>query len=87
MTDKEIIKALECCFNNEENCDNCPQHSRTCIDDLLKSSLDLIKQQQAEIQALREDIHNRKARENKLRSKIKSFKSEIEKLKGGVDNG
>jgi predicted nuclease with TOPRIM domain len=42
---------------------------------------EIIQEQRAEIQALREDIHNRKARENKLRSKIKSFKTEIERLK------
>ena len=41
------------------------------------------KEQQAEIQSLRKDIHNRKTRENKLRSKIKSFKAEIERLKKG----
>lgn len=40
----------------------------------------IIQEQRAEIQTLREDIHNRKARENKLRSKIKSFKTEIERL-------
>ena len=50
MTDAEIIKALECCISNDGNCDICPQHSGTCVNDLLMSSLDLINRQKAEIE-------------------------------------
>ena len=52
MTDKEIIKALECC-NQEDMCDQCP-YDFACYDDkyksiLSKDALDLINRQQAEI--------------------------------------
>ena len=50
MTDEQIIKALECCIGQEGNCDECPQHSRDCVDDLLKTALDLINRQKAEIE-------------------------------------
>jgi DNA repair exonuclease SbcCD ATPase subunit len=66
MKDKEIIKELE--YQVKYGAGN-------------PKALDLINRQQAEIQTLREDIHNRKTRENKLRSKIKGFKTEIERLK------
>ena len=52
MTDKEIIKALECCLSQNGECDKCPQHSRNCVDDLLHQSLDLINRQKAEIEKL-----------------------------------
>ena len=87
MTDNEIIKALECCTSwvCGLSCADCPLHGTGCVHfNKLKETLDLINRQKAEIQALREDIHNRKTRENKLRSKIKSFRAEIERLKGYV---
>lgn len=53
MTDNEIIKALECCFNNDWNktkCNECPFYNGGggCIDELKKSTLDLINRLQAE---------------------------------------
>ena len=84
MTDKEIIKALECCFNNEENCDNCPQHSRTCIDDLLKSSLDLIKQQQAEIEKLNVELVGMRGACNSYKMHYDNAKIEIEKQRAEI---
>ena len=53
MTDKEIIKALECCSSQQGNCDICPQHSGSCVEDLLKQSLALINRQQAENKELK----------------------------------
>lgn len=52
MTDNEIIKALECC-NQEDMCDQCP-YDFACYDEkyksiLSKDALDLINRQQAEI--------------------------------------
>ena len=58
MTDNEIIKALECCLSQNGECDNCPQHSRTCVDDLLHQSLDLINRQKAEIERWRTECGN-----------------------------
>lgn len=74
MTDAEIIKALECCTNEEYTCGDCAFEQEKHIDFktetfekmpngleycdyscdywLLKSALDLIKRQQAEIEIL-----------------------------------
>lgn len=53
MNDKDIIKALELCINNdilEKNCDSCPyrQKCAMCMDDLMRDALDLINRLQAE---------------------------------------
>lgn len=66
MTDKEIIKALECCISCE-NCDICPQHSTDFITDLIKLVDDLITCQQ-------EDIENLKIENQSLRSAANSYK-------------
>ena len=48
MTDKEIIKALECCCSPKVNaCDDCPFHKR-CYENnewLEKEAIDLINRQ------------------------------------------
>ena len=50
MTDKEIIKALECCV--DEDCDNCPNRSGIfCIVKIESYALDLIKRQQEQLEA------------------------------------
>lgn len=60
MTDKEIIKALECC--SEGNCNNCTQRNNEhdyvpdCRQSMLEVWLDLINRQQAEIERLKEEI-------------------------------
>ena len=85
MTDNDIIKALECCANLEA-CEGCPMSSLdkydtdSCERQIMLYALDLINRQKAEIQAQRENIHNRKAEANRLNSKIRSLKAEIERL-------
>ena len=54
FTDKEIIKALECCSSPNANCEDCPCFNKDCIS-TTPYVLDLIKSQQAEIEALTED--------------------------------
>lgn len=52
MTDKEIIKALECCHSTKGGCKDCPlnyRRSTDCVDYLEENALDLIRRQQAEI--------------------------------------
>ena len=58
LTDKEIVKALECCINNL--CPNCPlghhitgTYNEHCGDDLMKYALDLINHLQAENKRLK----------------------------------
>lgn len=64
MTDNEIIKALECCIDSSHFGDcfelGCPMASADGCDSyednkLLKSALDLINRQKAEIERLEED--------------------------------
>lgn len=53
MTDEQIIKALECCSNDD--CDNCPNTFGNCYANLAGYALDLIKKQQEEIDLLKMD--------------------------------
>ena len=64
MTDKEIIKALECCACSANLCDECPVASTLkddckCGEYLAKHSLDLINRQQAEIERLEGILNTR----------------------------
>ena len=52
MTDKEIIKALECCASGK-NCEEC---SLNCKAPTSKDILDLINRQQAEIENLQKEL-------------------------------
>lgn len=55
MTDKEIIKALECCSSPKANCEDCPCFNKDCIS-TTPYVLDLINRQQAEIEKLEKVI-------------------------------
>ena len=83
MTDNEIIKALECC-SQEDMCQSCP-YGAACLDEkyvsvLSKDALDLINRQKAEIERLKEEIHKGhiafQKRGDFYRKEIKSAKSE-----------
>lgn len=56
MTDKEIIKALECCQNPYGSCEDCPlwhRRSADCVDYLTRNALSIINRQQSEIEKLK----------------------------------
>ena len=55
MTDNEIIKALECCSNDNIDCEECPANGLCDNDDYCFTGaiLDLINRQQAEIERLK----------------------------------
>lgn len=59
MTDKEIIKALECCGNVvTSTCKGCPYyitHNANCVKALMHDALDLNNRQQAEIERLQNE--------------------------------
>ena len=59
MTNKDIIKALECCTDESyENCNECPYSIDTVSCErmkLLEDSLDLINRQKAEIEEMKEE--------------------------------
>ena len=55
LTDKEIIKALECCPRGiGMKCEKCPMcRTNDCMTKLYVNTLDLITRQQAEIERLK----------------------------------
>ena len=53
MTDNEIIKALECCRLQNDDCDICPYiGEKFCTDKVSQDALELIKRQQATLTAI-----------------------------------
>lgn len=55
-TDDEIIKALECCIN--DNCNDCPETFGNCELTAMRNALDLLKRQRAEIERLQEKLNH-----------------------------
>lgn len=82
MTDKEIMKALECCGDEEmlKWCTDCPYFDKEndfCQEDLSRDALDLINRQQAEIEKYR--------KLDELAEKcIENQKLEIKQLEGDI---
>ena len=83
MTDKEIIKALECCGKpvDENSCSECPYH---CYEEdchkLLPQAIDLINRQQAEIERLNSPvliIDNVDLSENEIAEKLRNLPVQI----------
>ena len=79
MTDNEIIKALECCKEEEHCGEECPYYSKafkeklSCLDaekGLTPMALDLIKRQKAYIETLKERIIVQKYKEVPLGNEV-----------------
>lgn len=79
MTDKEIIKALECC--KKDDCDNCPNDFGNCYANLSGYSLDLIKRKQAEIERLRKEVNLVSIQFQDLQERYEEAQTEIEQWK------
>ena len=89
MNDNEIIKALECCTQNDtldvyrNDCDICPLNecnSENCVYITQIEALDLIKRQQKEIERLKdENKHHRKTIAENERRALDVTLEEIEK--------
>ena len=79
MTDKEIIKTLECC-SNAEPCENCPCQKQCYETDLIEIALDLINRQQAEIENYIKVAEYQQNLTLKKSFEIKELKAEIERL-------
>ena len=82
LTDSEIVKALECCFM-EQQCNYCPlykEHSADCLDTVLKNALDLINRLQAK--AIKEQNKNSKLRNerNRLQAQNKDLAETVHNL-------
>lgn len=97
MTDKEIIKALECCSSNlQSTCDNCPIHYRQsadCVAYLAKNALVLINRQKAEIEKLQKTqqvqanrIIEERGRKYELASTVSILNKQIKTVKSEAIN-
>ena len=88
MTDEQIIKALECCTNNDDCGAGCPcfsEKQNMCgeYNGLLKQSLDLINRQKSDIERLSKRIAGQKhslfeqqSYTAKLQNELRTIKSE-----------
>lgn len=82
LTYKEIIKALECCFM-EQQCNNCPlykEHSVDCLDTVLENAHALITRLQAQNKDLSEMVHNLTLEKDALFDKAEELKADVERL-------
>ena len=83
LTYKEIIKALECCFM-EQQCNYCPlykEHSADCLDIVLKNAHALITRQQAERENLKVENQSLRSAANSLKMHYEEAQAQIERLK------
>lgn len=82
MTDNEIIKALECCAD-ENNCAECPlkgtrfELDRSCENELMKASAELIKSKNAKIEELQHKIASCNSELSELRDREELKELEI----------
>lgn len=79
MTDKDIIKALECC--KKDDCDNCPNDFGNCCANLAGFSLDLINRQKAEYNNLLEQFRILDCECERLEKSDENQQAQIERLK------
>lgn len=83
MESNDIIKALECCFI-EQQCNYCPlykEHSADCLDTVLKNAHALIIHQQAENENLKVENQSLRSAANSLKMHYEEAQAEIESLK------
>nr|DAP11649.1 MAG TPA: LysR family transcriptional regulator [Caudoviricetes sp.] len=84
LTDKEIIKALECCANGK--CGECPLFKEDCGDDIIcKNALDLITRQKTENENLKVENQSLRSAANSLKMHYEEAQAEIERLKTELD--
>ena len=85
LTDKEIVKALECCITNNygaRECVECPLFScDTCKSDLCKYVLDLINRLQAENERLQQTVEDKGGLILIDNAKAEAYKEFAERLK------
>ena len=83
MTDKEIIKALECCIKPTSDCDNCPLDVRdddNCFDRAKQGALNIINRQQVELNNYSHNVRNMSKDFIEQQKIIQEQQAEIEKL-------
>ena len=77
MTDKNIIKALECCINDD--CDNCPDTFGNCEHNAMRNALNLINRQKAEIERLKIENQSLRGAANSYKLHYNEAKTEAVK--------
>lgn len=77
MTDNEIIKALECCINDD--CDNCPDTFGNCEHNAMRNALNLINRQQEEIERLKIENQSLRGAANSYKLHYNEAKTEAVK--------
>ena len=89
MTDKEIIKDLECCANCEDcfyGITNCSLGEEVeCRSLLAQNALDLITRQQAEIDNLKVENQSLRSAANSLKMHYEEAQAEVERLESAND--
>ena len=89
MTDKEIIKDLECCANCEDcfyGITNCSLGEEVeCRSLLAQNALDLITRQQAEIDNLKVENQSLRSAANSLKMHYEEAQAEVERLKENLN--
>ena len=78
LTQKEVIKAIECCINDD--CDNCPNGFGNCERNLAELSLDLINRLKTRIVRYQLKNTNQRNALASLNKKVAEQKAEIERL-------
>ena len=86
MTDEKIVKALELCFNGDVRCGECPYAEKNsdylkCAEYVFKDALDLINRQKAEIERLRDLLHESTEDNNRWVCDCIQMQKDMEKLK------
>ena len=89
LTDKEIIKDLECCANCEDcfyGITNCSLGEEVeCRSLLAQNTLDLINRQQAELDNLKVKNQSLRSAANSLKMHYEEAQAEVERLKRELD--
>ena len=88
MTDKDIIKALECCTTNGASCKDCPAFvkvERSNCKKYFRGALALINRQQAEIERLKAKCENTQIGYNFAEDEIKNLKKDKYKLQKALN--
>ena len=89
MTDNEIVKALEYCFDNTNvDCGKCVYNEcdGNCVDGMIKDALDIINRQKAEIERLNKEVDRLSQlvlyHDGDVADAIKEFADRLKKLEG-----
>lgn len=86
MNGNEVIKALECCTKNTEDCYECPLQNKWSCDKVLgKNALDLINRQKAHIEKFEKVEHFATKTIEKQTAEIERKTTECERLEIYMD--